>query len=438
MNFFIRSGISFLFFVTPLFAQDVYVHIQDADFPTNISGASITELASGQTAVTDSEGYATLPGPFAGGATLEFRVDALGYEPHFLSRKMFDDPGKTTLSVTAYLATPNQLVSPVVGPAGGSKSVSLPTGQFTWAFPGDPNPVEYYQDFEFTLPANALTQARKIGFTPKKPRARNNLNVISSYGEKYVLAEFSIRLLNLSGQMIPSPILASPIHIKMSADGVFHNELTDSTSGFFARFNTLTHAWDQVGVVGSGIDAEGNLWVDLDRIDGDYAFIAGEVSQAGGDCLYWRVVYDWPKTPPGMKGVALKSLTVNCAGGITGDHVMKGSIKTNIDLNTESAKTFEASGLMDSIGYSQTGATSAGMGYTATHDYNDTYSDGAYEGDGVQGYVEVRTMGFTIDYLYSCLTYPSEGPPVWGPPILDHFQDVVTGTMIYENFTSCP
>lgn len=414
--------------------QTLSVTVADSKSPNFIGGAIVEEMATQQLLTTDPLGEGQFANEVPGDSVTIFKVSKQGFPDHYFQRiwpdlgPEYDNPSHQVFALTQA----REFVSPIMGPAGGAKTVNLPTGIMIYQGAGDPNPVEYTQELSAELSAGALTGNYRVGFSviPGAGQAENNVNLQQLGPETQIVAQFRMEWLDTSGNPVVAPVLGEPLQVSMSPSTyIFDQELPGSWTISLHRFDEATLTWIEMPAGSSGVDSEGMLWADV-ADNGYYSFMAWS-SELVTSSLCTTEWHDekW-------YGVDEDEADVTCAGGA----------QQHLNINyggTESTKigghvTGRLATKLKLMGLKSEASVEVGLqredywGTFQAKDYG--WNEGAYAGQ--QGTIYLRAKGYILTLRKICVSWET-GEEVTNE-ILDSEGPIKTGYAVRKDLTDCP
>ena len=244
----------------------------DALTEAPIASASILNLTTGDTIVTDASGYGVFPSGDLGISEHTLVIGAPGYPQHFRTAEIMVGSGDYACQGSAYqqfrlrMSPEAMYMSPVINASGGVFRFEHDTGQ---TLDGEP----FMQSVRLEVPAGAWAGRYRIGVTPVAHPAFNNAflpplapGAQPPVPESQPILEFRLSAYDLNGNPVDLGVLAEDIRMASGSSRVDVD--LDEFPGATARtFNESTHTWSDAGVVGTSLSSNGQATlVDLDRI----------------------------------------------------------------------------------------------------------------------------------------------------------------------------
>lgn len=407
----------------------VQVSVGDSDQTSWISGAVVTDIASGAIVTTDSAGRAILDGTYPSNGRVTISVAATGYPmqykeiwvPGYNPAASADFPPVWAISVG--LTADKIYMSPPVGTAGGAKTFLSPTGQ-TIDIDGVVN--EYLQRVRVVVPAGSLDQDYRIGLSLIPNHAMNNAFLESIPSPVDLSAQFSIGLYDLQGNLVPSPTFDPPIRIELASASC--NETFDPNDVVrFWRFDTISEVWTKDGIYSEGLFlAENSGFVEVSHFSTYTMVVQEPAPPTCGWVLTTATVCDTTSV--------ISEVTVNC--GYVGASTTGGTEqKTYFDLSSYSDNEIrgELKAELFGSGYSVSGTTKSGETNTTKYEKTmnsslkiDAGKNGAYfkhtgvnsegnpTGQGRSGTVKLRYLKTIFTWKLSC----------------NHFNTTITASLV--------
>ena len=421
-----------LFLSSPLASQElISIVVRDSQQPTKLENAVVLDLLTGQTAVTDANGYAEFQQAFAPGSTLELCVSKTGYPVQYFQRLVPDVPGMHE-NMTNYdvgLTLENQYTTPLLGPSGGSKSFSHGTGEI-WDNRQAAPLAEYFQGITGTLAPGALSGNAKGSLSLVPDFGYNNLHVDTLGSNRQIGAQFMFEWLDASGAPI-APTLSSPFRLEMTAGNVvFADVLQDGTwNAQLHKFDENTFSWIPTINGTSGVSSSGILWADI-TYAGFYSFMVWD-SQATTSSPYWNTwqMLDWTSPPLMYEDIFCPEppSASNPAGYAGGTQTTQGLQETrSFTGKLHVGAGAKSSGLLSKLGLLDFSINGGGEA-TWTNEVvrNAKWTPGHFIGK--HGRVSIVNIGYQLCDVLECLT--EEG--VSQHPDYDSCSDpIITGTAV--------
>lgn len=424
--------------------QFVSISVTDSKSSASIANATVEELGSGLVVATDSAGNAEFPTPFAGDRALQFKVDAPGFPTRFFQRTLLETPVEHHLVShhTLEITEANELVSPIIGPSGGSKSATIPTGYFLSDPSQGPDPMEYSQSVSVVIPSGALAANYRIGISliPGAGQAENLMN-IGELGNKTPFAQFEVQWLDASGSPTLAPILAKPLTIEMTPSSLFLGEgLIGVWNYSLCRFDDSSSTWVAAPAGRSGLNSAGQLWAELTE-GGYYSFMGHRVDLSADatrdvvDKKEW-VAVAWTGISIADSDVTCPNLPVNPGGAQTYASVTHGVDDGSIfsaAMTAEMAAALKLAGLKSE--FSSTGSGGWNNHWGTYRRQTVGWSDHAYAGEG-QGKIYLHLFGFTIQEREYRFNTDAGTAASW--TLVSESDPIQTGYTVRKALRPCP
>ena len=196
--------------------------VRDAADGHPITGIAVTNLATGETAVSDDTGSAVFSEQAYPLGLLRLAAEGPGYVSRLYARELPEDMcgqhcEDPVFTMTLAMDPIDWMISPPVGPEGGSHTVSVATGI---VLQGETD--EYMQSFALTVPQNAWQGEYRLGFTPIRYRSFDYYDYSIPASGMYPVAGFTFRFLDpdtkapVAGEPIAEPlvIILDPAYVK--------------------------------------------------------------------------------------------------------------------------------------------------------------------------------------------------------------------------------
>lgn len=372
------------------------VSVLDASTNQPVAGATITELTSGEIVVADSQGYASFYSTFPVESIVRFKVEGASYADGYFERKLGHMSGLTSFQLG--LSAENEVLSPVIGSAGGSKTILLDTGQKHFdSSSGTYSP--YLQTLTIDVPQGALSSNYRLGLTPIPDSSDNNINLSVLPPNSVVVAEFRLNWLDIYGNPVAAPALAYPLEISMNSSNIFYNDklLTGTWAVETYTFDSSLVTWD----LNSGAASlQGAALLNGDITDGGLvAFVVREIVPLpeGGICDVTYDPYPWQGPPINQETIACPNPPF--PGGTQSTQGVDDTVTESGSLSASASA--EVGGPLKALGFRVEVNGEATSEWSKTNRRNAKWEPGAWIGK--QGTVYVREIGYNICRVHHCL-----------------------------------